>query len=146
MAAFHFFSKLDLTMLLGKKAKNIAELLEGVRQIPATSIYYHTHRFLHQHHYLSPEPPNDFAFWTTNVMNDVVLGEKLWSVDIIQYQTVEQLRVRFIEVMEAYVQSTSRSFDCMPGHEFHFMASQTFVFPTPYTAETLQDFKETLRI
>lgn len=145
MAAFHFFSKLDLTMLLGKKAKNIAELLEGVRQIPATSIYYHTHRFLHQHHYLSPEPPNDFAFWTTNVMNDVVLGEKLWSVDIIQYQTVEQLRVRFIEVMEAYVQSTSRSFDCMPGHEFHFMASQTFVFPTPYTAETLQDFKETLR-
>ena len=144
MAAFQFFTKLDLTVLLGRKARNIAELLEEVRNVPPMSIYYHTHRFLHQHHYLSPEPPNDFAFWVTNVMTDTVLGEKLWSVDIIQYQTVEQLRRRFIELMEAYVQSTSRSYDCVPGQEFHFMASQTFVFPTPYEPETLQEFKETL--
>ena len=145
MASFHFYSKLDLTMLLGRKAQNIAELLEEVRHVPATSIYYHTHRFLHQHHYLSPEPPNDFAFWVTNALNDTVLGEKLWSVDIIQYQNVEQLRSRFIDLMEGHVQKTSRRFDCVPGHEFHFMASQTFVFPTPYTADTLHDFKEMLR-
>jgi hypothetical protein len=145
MPAFHFYTKLDLTVLLGRKAKNIVELLEGVRSVPATSIYYHTHRFLQQHHYLSPEPPNDFAFWATNAMSDVVLGEKLWSVDIIQYQTVEQLRSRFVELMEAYVRGTLRRFDCMLGQEFHFMASQTFVFPTHYSAETLTEFKQALR-
>ncbi len=145
MMVFQFFTKSDLTVLLGKSAKNISELLEGVRNAPAMSIYYHTHRFLHQHHYLSPEPPNDFAFWVNNVMNDTVLGEKLWSVDIIQYQNIEQLRSRFIELMETYLQKSSRHYDCMPGHEFHFMASQTFVFPTPYSAGTLPEFKEALR-
>lgn len=144
MTPFRFFSKLDLTILLGRKAKNIAELLDDIRRAPATSIYYHTHRFLHQHHYLSPEPPNDFAYWVTNVMNDTVLGEQLWSVDIIQYRTVEELRNKFIGVIEAYLQSTSRRYDCVPDQEFHFMSSQTFVFPTPYIAETLPDFKEAL--
>ncbi|MBI2429317.1 MAG: hypothetical protein HYV29_11095 [Ignavibacteriales bacterium] len=145
MTPFRFHSKLDLTVLLGTRAKNIIELLGEIRSVPAMSIYYHTHRFLHQHHYLSPEPPNDFAYWVTHVMNDTVLGEQLWSVDVIQYRTIEQLRNKFIEVVEAYVQSTSRRYDCIPGQEFHFMASQTFVFPTPHTAESLAEFKEALR-
>ncbi|HTR80235.1 MAG TPA: DUF5752 family protein, partial [Bacteroidota bacterium] len=74
MEAFHFFSKLDQTILLGKKASNLTELLDGLRTVPGSSIYYHTHRFLQQHNYLSPEPPNDFAYWVTGVLNDTVLG------------------------------------------------------------------------
>ena len=67
---FRFNTKLDQTILLGKKARNLAELLGGLRTAPDASIYFHTHKFLQQHHYLSPEPPNDFGYWVTNILNE----------------------------------------------------------------------------
>jgi hypothetical protein len=63
---FRFNTKVDQTILLGKKARNIQELYSGIRTTPDASIYFHTHKFLQQHHYLSPEPPNDFAYWAAN--------------------------------------------------------------------------------
>ena len=63
MQPFCFNTKCDQTLLLGLKVRNIPGLLDGVRRVPDAAIYYHTHRFLQQHHYLSPEPPNDFAHW-----------------------------------------------------------------------------------
>src|SRR3970040_613502 len=61
--SFHFYTQMHLIELLRIKAKNPVEILEGLKKVPTSSIYYHTHRFLQQHHYLSPEPPNDFAYW-----------------------------------------------------------------------------------
>src|SRR5574341_1684932 len=75
---FRFNTKFDQTILLGKKARNVAELIDGIWSVPDASIYFHTHKFLQQHHYLSPEPPNDFAYWVTNVLNEETLGEHLW--------------------------------------------------------------------
>ena len=55
------------------------------------SIYYHTHRFLQAYHCLTPEPPNDFAYWITDVQNDVVLGERLSSIDTVQFQSMTRI-------------------------------------------------------
>jgi hypothetical protein len=137
-------TKLDLPILLGRKAKNAPELLAGVREVPPMSIYFHTHRFLHQHNYLSPEPPNDFAYWVTNVLNDAALGEQLASIDIVQFVSIEEIRTRFLTILEEYTVSAERIIDCPRGEEFHFMSCQTFVFPTPYTAETLPEFRDVL--
>ncbi len=90
-ATFQFNTKFDRTILLGKKARNVAALGHGVRTVPDGSIYFHTHKFLQQHHYLSPEPPNDFAYWTTHVLNEATLGEQLSSVDIIQFHSITAL-------------------------------------------------------
>jgi Family of unknown function (DUF5752) len=144
MNPFHFYTKLDQTLLLGKKAVNIAELQEGVSVVPVSSIYFHTHRFLHQHHYLSPEPPNDFAYWVTEVLNDAALGEKLSSVDIVQFHRIEDLRKRLIQIIQTHREKNTKSWDCHEGHEFHFMACRTFAFPTPYTALSLKEFREIL--
>ena len=65
---FYFYTRLNLVELLGTKARNVMELLKGIKGAPDASIYYHTHHFLQQHIFLSPEPPNDFAFWTKNVL------------------------------------------------------------------------------
>src|SRR5216684_1005798 len=89
---FHFKTKFDQTILLGKKAKTIPELLDHLRVVPEASIYHHTHRFLQQHHYLSPEPPNDFAYWVITVLSEDALGELLSSIDIIQFQRIDDLR------------------------------------------------------
>ena len=82
MEPFRFCTKLDQTLLLGRRAKNIGELLEGIKAVPQSSIYYNTHRFLQAHHYLTPEPSNDFAYWITDVVNERILGEKLSSLDM----------------------------------------------------------------
>lgn len=141
---FRFNTKLDQTILLGNKAKNIIELLNGIRLVPDASIYFHTHKFLQQHHYLSPEPPNDFGYWVTNILNESRLGERLSSIDIIQFATISSLRKRFIEIIDGYLQTAYRSVDAPAGEEFYFMSAQTFVFATPYVAHDLQEFRKTL--
>lgn len=144
MEPFHFHTKVDQTLLLGMKAKNVAGLLEGIRAVPDSSIYYHTHRFLQQHHYLSPEPPNDFAHWTTEILNNDALGEKLSSIDIIQFGSIDELRRRFIGIFEEYLAQNDRDQECPPGEEFHFMACRTFVLPTHYVAHNVREFREVL--
>jgi hypothetical protein len=145
MSEFYFFSKLDQALLLGRKAKNIKELLDGVKEVSSSSIYYHTHRFLQQHHYLSPEPPNDFAYWVNDVLNDPVLGEKLSSVDIVQFEKLEDLRQALVSTIETYLPNVEKIVDCPSGEEFHFMSCQTFVFRTPHSANNLTEFKESLQ-
>lgn len=142
---FRFRTKLDQTVLLGKKAKNIPELLAAIKTVPDASIYFHTHKFLQQHHYLSPEPPNDFAYWVTNVLNEPALGESLSGIDIIQFHKIPALRNRFIEIVEAYLQSSRRAVEAPQGQEFYFMSSQIFVLEIPYVARNLAQFEEILR-
>jgi hypothetical protein len=144
--AFRFHTRLNLVELLGKQAKNVIELLEGLRQVPGSSIYYHTHRFLQQHHYLSPEPPNDFAFWVTNSLGLDTLGEKLASVDTVKFRSIRGLREKYIEILESSNQEqNSRNIDCQEGEEFHFMSCRTFILPTPYEARNLKEFCEILQ-
>ena len=142
MEAFHFFAKLDQTLLLGLRATTIQELLTGIRSVPDASIYFHTHRFLQQHHFLSPEPPNDFAYWVTNVMGDDALAELLWSVDPVRFDGISGLREKLIGVLESYLDSTERRIECAAGEEFYFMACKTFVLPTGHSARTLGEFAE----
>ncbi len=144
MGSFQFTTKSDLTLLLGRKARNARELYAGLREVPAMSVYFHTHRFLQQHHYLSPEPPNDFAYWATEVLNDDILGERLASIDIIQYVSIDEIRQRFLSILEDYLQTAERIIDCPRGQEFHFMSCQTFTFLTPYIASSLDEFRDIL--
>lgn len=142
---FRFLTRLNLVELLGRRAKNIPELLEGLRLVPGTSIYYHTHRFLQQHHYLSPEPANDFAFWVTNALGLDNLGEQLACVDTISFHRIRDLRSRYIEILESYsLGRNARNGDCPEGQELHFMSCRTFILPTPYEARSLKEFRDIL--
>lgn len=146
MIPFHFYTRLNLVELLGRRAVNVRELLEGVRVVPGTSIYHHTHRFLQQHHYLSPEPPNDFAFWVTNSLGLDALGERLASVDTVRFRKIEELRQSLIGVLEGSGEADgSRRVEAPEGEEFHFMSARTFILPTPYEAASLEEFREALR-
>ena len=141
---FHFYTRLNLTELLGRKAKNISELLEGIKAVPGSSIYYHTHRFLQQHHFLSPEPPNDFAYWLTDILNLEKLGEAIASVNVIDFKKLKDLRSAFIKILTDYLAQEKRMIDCPEGEEFHFMSCMTAILPTPYVASNLTEFVEIL--
>ncbi len=145
MEPFYFYTRITQVELLGISAKNVKELLEGIKKIPSSSIYHHTHRYLEQHRYFSPEYPNDFSYWITNNLGLKALGERIASVDIIQFHDIEDLRKRFIEILEEYVSSATVLRNCIPGEEFRFLSSRIFILPTPFVAKNLKEFCECLK-
>jgi hypothetical protein len=142
---FRFYTRHNLVELLGRRAASAVELLEGVQAVPGSSIYYHTHRFLQQHHYLSPEPPNDFAFWAAGTLGLAEIGERLASVDTVRFVRIEDLRRRFIEILRSACESGhSRTAAAPEGAEFHFMSCRTYILPTSYEVHDLAGFLEAL--
>lgn len=146
MTEFRFRTKLDQTLLLGVKARNVRELLEGLLTVPDSSIYYHTHRYLHQHHYLSPEPPNDFAYWISEVLNDARLAEEISGIDVVQFGSLGEVRDAFAAALQARLEAHDQVRSCPPGGEFHFMAGRIFVLDTPHRARDLAEFLSVLRL
>lgn len=144
---FQFYTRLQLSELTGLEASNITQLLDHIREVPTSCIYYHTHRYLQQHQYLSPEPPNDFAYWVTQYLGEAELGEKLASVDTVQFSTIRSLRERMISVIEEYIKAhpAVRMRFAHEGNEFHFIKSVNFILPTPYRASDLAEFVDVLK-
>lgn len=141
---FKFCTSSELVLLTGKRASTLKELLDGLKTLPDSVVYYHTHRFLIQHQYLSPEPPNDFAYWTTNVLLEKILGEKLAAIDIINYPTVSDLKNSIIRIIEDNVGIDSER-KAPEGMEFHFMRVKTFIVETGIEARNLSEFYEAVK-
>jgi len=142
---FHFYARLHLKELTGLKARNLSELVNLLREVPDSVIYYHTHHFLEEHHYLTPEPASDFALWVSDELGDEVLGEKLASIDTFDFPTIGALRTRIEGVIRDYLSKNPDGWTAREGAEFHFVKSISFVLPTPYTANDLREFVEVLR-
>lgn len=143
---FRFYTRLHLSELTGFKSSTLEELLERLKDVPGSCIYYHTHRFLQQHQFLSPEPPNDFAYWTATVLGEEKLGERLSSIDTIQYPTIRALREKIIAAIQDYLKShpaACRKF-ADEGEEFHFIKAVSFVLPTHFEAHGLEEFADIL--
>ena len=141
---FVFHTRYHLVKILGRRAKNPVELLEGIREAPSASIYYHTHRFLQQHHYMSPEPPNDFGYWISNILNLKDLGESMASVDTVSFSDLENLRNAYVEILDKYIKAGNHMVDSRPGEEFQFTSCISFIAPTPYVAHNLREFTQIL--
>lgn len=142
---FYFYTGLSLVELTGRRARNLQDLLDELESLPGSSIYYHTHRFLLQHHYLESEPLNDFAFWIINILQEALLGERVASIDIMQFKSIRQIREQFIELIESYLKENRELRTAPTGQEFHFMKCRTFVLPTPHSASNLEEFAETIK-
>jgi small-conductance mechanosensitive channel len=142
---FRFYSRTHLTELTGLKAKSLQELGEILRTASEPVIYFHTHHFLEQHHYLTPEPSNDFALWVTAALGDEALGERLASVNTFEFSNLAALQSRLVSIIEEHLAAGHDHRQVMPGQEFYFMKSVSIVFPSPYQASDLREFVETLR-
>ncbi|MGH7779833.1 MAG: DUF5752 family protein [Candidatus Binataceae bacterium] len=141
---FEFCSRLNLTLLTGRRARDLAEMAENLRSAPGSVIYHHTHHFLVQHQYLSPEPPNDFAYWVSNILLDRRLGEELAAIDVMRFTTIHDLREALVRIIEASLDRNSEVRAAPLGQEFHFMRSVSFVMPTGVRAADLREFRNAL--
>lgn len=144
---FKFCTRLHLSELTGLRATTLGQFLAFIKQVSGSCIYHHTHRFLQQHQYLSPEPPNDFAYWVTDTLGEDELGEKLVSIDTIQYSTIRDLREKIASTIESYLKDNplAKLKFARSGEEFHFIKSVSFILPTNYIAYDLKEFAEVLK-
>lgn len=142
---FQFFTQVNLVKLTGKQAKNLPELLALLKEASPSAIYFHTHHFLKQHQFLSPEPPNDFAFWVTNVLQEDRLGEKLTAIDTVQFGSIPELGDKIIGLIEKFLHSGGSSRSAPEGEEFHLRESIGFVLSTPYQAHDLGSFSDCVK-
>jgi len=139
-AAFHFSASATLTIATNWRARDLAELAGHLREAPGAVVYYHTHHFLAQHHYLSPEPPNDFAYWVAAVLQEDRLGEQLAAIDLMQFRSLRVLRDRLVAMIEGYLEARGELRTAPAGEEFHFREAVTFVVPTGQVAHDLAEF------
>ena len=142
---FQFFTRLHLKELTGLKARNLTELVERLESVPDAVIYYHTHSFIEEYHFLTPQPANDFALWVEDALGYDVLAERLASIDTLEFPSVGSLRQMIIRVIQDFLAQTANERDAPPGNEFHFVKSIGVVLPTPYVAHNLREFVGILR-
>jgi len=144
---FRFYTRLHLSELTGLRATTLSQLLELIKTVSGSCIYHHTHRFLQQHQYLSPEPPNDFAYWVARALGEDELGERLASIDTMQYSTIRALREKIIVTIEDYLKNNplAKLKFARSEEEFHFIKSISFVIPTNYIVYDLEGFIEVLK-
>lgn len=143
---FRFYTRLHLSELTGLRAATLSQLLGLIKEVNGSCIYHHTHRFLQQHQYLTPEPPNDFAYWVTEVLGVDELGERLASIDVIQFPTIRSLREKLAATIEDYLKDNplAKMRFASEGEEFHFIKAVSFVLPTNYAAYDLKEFADIL--
>jgi hypothetical protein len=146
-APFRFYTRMNLDELTGLSASSVKDLLGLIKSVPGSCIYHHTHRFLQQHQHLSPEPPNDFAYWIANLLGDSELGERLASIDIIQYPTIRALRTEIAATIEGHLarDPLAKERIARAGEDFHFIKSVSFILPTEYVANDLREFADILK-
>ena len=142
---FRFYSRSHMKELTGLKARNLRELADTLKIVPDSVIYFHTHHFLEEHHYLTPQPANDLAMWVDEALGDEVLAERLASVDTFQFSSLQALRDRHISIIEEYIAQSGSLREAMQGGEFHFVKSVSVIIPAPYEANDIREFIESIR-
>jgi small-conductance mechanosensitive channel len=142
---FRFYTRLHIKELTGLKAKNLSELVKILKDVPDSVVYYHTHNFIEEYQYLTPQPANEFALWVGDAIGDEILAEKLSNIDTFEFSTIGELRERIIAVINGGLSTREDGRTAFEGREFHFIKSVSVVLTTPYIAHDLREFVEALR-
>lgn len=126
--------------LTGLKASDLAELLEIIKIVDGSSIYYHTHHYFRQFHFLFQQYSSDFAYWVYEILQERSLGEKLASLDLRDFSSIRSYREKIVDILEKHLTSNSNK-KAVAGMEFHFCKSKSVVLLTRFQAQTLEEFE-----
>ena len=142
---FQFSTRLHLRELTGLSARNLSQLVGTLRDVPDAVVYYHTHNFVEEYQFLTPEPTNDFALWIRDALGYDILAETLASIDTFEFPSVGALRQTIVGLIQDFLAQLSQEREAPLGNEFHFIKSISVVLPTSYVAHNLREFVGILR-
>jgi hypothetical protein len=134
-----------MPMPTGRKAVNLRELLQALREVDEAVLYFH---LLQSRLTLSQpevEYPNDFAMWAATALQDTRLAEKLSSFNPFEYENLVQVRQAVVDILEEYLWDMPNVPWARPGLEFHFCEASTVVIRSEISASSLKDFCRALQ-
>jgi hypothetical protein len=137
---FHFYSERRLVTLTGRVAHNLAGLRQHLTEVSGSSIFFHTHHQYLSHQFGATVLEDDFAAWISRSLLEEQLAEKISAIDPLRFASIREMRNAIVASIDRHLASTGRSRDCVPGDEFHFCESQSFILPSGMTARTVEEF------
>jgi len=142
---FYFNTSAHLLRITRQKSSTLEEFLDALRECPEGSIFQHSFQTLEEHHFIREGFSNDFAQWALSACNEPSLAEELASVDVREFTSVADLRERFVQIVQNFLQRSPAAGTRMARETFYFCASDAVVIPTSFVAHTLREFAEGLR-
>lgn len=112
----------------GVVARNVNELLHGLRQVSPASIFYHLY---HEFWDLAgrggkEQPANDFARWFYYHLRLKALGERLFVPDF-SVDDIEEMRLRLWDMINSA--APPKEVYAPAGEEFYFLEAETVALP-----------------
>jgi hypothetical protein len=138
---FAFFGCVELRQVLDRSARDERELMDRLEEVPADSIFYHTHGYFLRHRPTGVTYGNDFARWVAVDVRDQALAERLALVDPFEWKHLEDLREELITIIHDHLARLSSVPRVEFGETFHFQQSHIVRVPLGATARTLGEFR-----
>jgi hypothetical protein len=141
--SFDFRDAVRVLKATGKKAETLRELRGLIAKVSDESIFHHTYQYFSKGHIL--EYTNDFAQWAGESLEEGALAELLSNIDPYSFPTVEGLRGELLRVIDYYIEHFPETRNVMPGDEFYFAETISFIFPVGVKAKNLAEFLMALK-
>ncbi len=118
------------TLAVGHRVQTLRELRDGIRRVPADSIYHHFWGALLRPRHFEREYNNDFAAWARRSLHDKRLAERLAVIDPTEFQDLEDLRTEVLDVIDERLDESELIPSASLREQFHFLRSIIVVFDT----------------
>jgi len=141
---FAFYTSSQLVEITGRKAANLKEFLEMIKEIEESSIFYHFHHAFREYQFAPGLYINDFAHWVNEELKENALAEKLANINLKDYTEIQTLRSKIIETIESHLKSNPESGDYLAKHKFYFCKNIAVVQKTKYAAWDIEEFCDQL--
>jgi Family of unknown function (DUF5752) len=141
---YSIYACADVREILNRRAHGEQELLDGIEEVDAASIYYHTHSYYLHGKYDYDLYPNDFATWVAEEVRDRLLSERLAVLDPFQFEDLEALREELLTTIDDHIDSLGFSPRALSGEAFHFFRAHIISFPTGVTVKSRQELSRAI--
>jgi hypothetical protein len=143
LTSFEFRDIANIPRSTGQKAADLHQLRGLLAEVSDQCIFHHTYRYFAKGHIL--EYTNDFAQWAGKDLEEGMLAEHLSIIDPYSFASIAELRNELLRVIDFYTAAFPGTRPALPGNEFYFMESVTFVFPASLRVQNLAEFLMALK-
>jgi hypothetical protein len=141
---FQFMGCVELRQAVGRRALDERELMDRLEEVPADSVFYHTHGFFLRHRSLGTSYGNDFAAWVAVHVRDLALAERLGVINPFELGSIEDLREDLVGTIDDHLGRLSSVPRVEFGEPFYFQQSQIVEVALGSPAHTLEEFRAAL--
>ena len=141
---FVFTGCVEVRQALQRTATDERELMGRLEEVPAGSIFYHTHGYFLRHRPITTAYGNDFAAWVAVQVRDQALSERLAVVNPFEFPSLEGLREELVTVVHDHLRRLRVVPRVESGEVFHFQQSYIVEVELGRPATTLAEFRDGL--